>query len=178
MQVEQIVGWGVDSLKVDGCQGMVQLGFNYSYPLVGEFIKAAGEPISALAPAELRRLSSLKADRESLDFERKISMKESLTEGGVRPQRGRRGVRWPTAAAGRPTPSAPTRSSTGSWRSTATRGGILTTRSPAGEHNRLRRFLYLGWLLKQMALCCRASPAHIIECTTRNSRLLSHGTYA
>ena len=83
MQVEQIVGWGVDSLKVDGCQGMVQLGFNYSYPLVGEFIKAAGEPISALAPAELRRLSSLKADRESLDFERKISMKESLTEGGV-----------------------------------------------------------------------------------------------
>ena len=41
MQVEQIVGWGVDSLKVDGCQGMVQLGFNYSYPLVGEFIKAA-----------------------------------------------------------------------------------------------------------------------------------------
>ena len=54
MQVEQIIGWGVDSLKVDGCQGMVQLGFNYSYPLVGEFIKAAGEPISAFGPAESR----------------------------------------------------------------------------------------------------------------------------
>ena len=78
--MEQIVGWGVDSLKVDGCQGMVQLGFNYSYPLVGEFIKAAGEPISALAPAELHRLSSLKADRESLDFERRVCERVALAE--------------------------------------------------------------------------------------------------
>lgn len=57
--VQQMAGWGVDSLKVDGCHASVAA-MNVTYPLLGKALAAAGRPVLfACSWPDYRRIKGL-----------------------------------------------------------------------------------------------------------------------